>query len=191
MPQSPRELETVRDRLYPLLLPPRRVESLGGGQMVARLLAEDLAVVYVEDLGPNEIRYITWGELEAWGIGPGGLHQIALWNLEAKTRPLFPIVLNPPDRNDPMLIWNVEDGYDAARLLLHRWLAEAASRVDGRLLLAVPDRHWLAATGDRNPQKREAFHQLARERYQRSVFPVSPRVYVWTGDRLDVDRMEP
>ncbi|BDG62449.1 DUF1444 family protein [Caldinitratiruptor microaerophilus] len=190
MAQSLLSLEAIRDRLFPMLLPPKRVESLGEGHMVARLLAEDLAVVYVEDVGPNEIRYVTWEELQAWGIGPDGLHQIALWNLDEKSRPLFPIVMNPPGKRDPMFIWNVQDGYDAARILLHRWLAEAASQVDGRLLLAVPDRHWLAATGDRDPQKRAAFHRLTRERFQTTIFPVSPHVYVWTGHRLVVDRLE-
>lgn len=186
---QPRRLlsfEAVRDRLYPMLLPPRRVEAMGEGQMVARLLAEGLAVVYVEDTGPNEIRYVTWGDLQMWEVSMHGLHQVALWNLQEKSRHLFPIVMDPPDRRDPMFIWNVQDGYDAARLLLHDWLAEAARAVDGDLILAVPDRHWLVATGHRNPQKREAVRRLTEQRYHTSVFPVSPHLYIWRGDRLEV-----
>ncbi|MFO7173658.1 MAG: DUF1444 family protein [Bacillota bacterium] len=178
--------EAVRDKLFPMLLPPRRVESLGQGQMVARLLAEGLAVAYVEDMGPNEIRYVTWGDLQLWGIGPDGLHQVALWNLQEQSRPLFPVVMNPPDRKDPMFIWMVGDGYDASRLLLHDWLAEVAAQVAGDLVLAVPERHWLVATGSANPTKLAAIRRLTREKHDASVFPISPHLYVWRGDRLEV-----
>lgn len=178
--------EQVRDRLFPMLLPPRRVEQMGEGQMVARRLAEGLAVAYVEDTGPNAVRYITWADLQIWGLGKDGLHQVALWNLEQQSRPLFPVVMNPPGRQDPMFIWNVQDGYDASRILLHQWLAEAAGQVAGDLLLAVPERHWLVATGGANPQKRAALRRLTEDRYHRAVFPISPHVYVWQGDRLTV-----
>lgn len=182
------DLETVHDRLFPMLLPVRRVETMGEGQLVARLLAEGLAVAYVEDLGPNEIRYITWSDLQHWGIGEGGLHQIALWNLEEKSAPVFPVVLNPPKRQDPMYVWCVQDGYDAPRLLLHRWLAKVRPELDGDPLFAVPDRHWLAVTGDRHRSKRESMRSLTEQRYHRSPFPVSPYLYVWRGDRLELDR---
>lgn len=185
------DLEAVRERLFPMLLPPRRVENLGEGQMVARLLATDLAVVYVEDTGPNQVRYITWSDLQHWGIGEAGLHQIALWNLERISEPVFPIVMNPPDRRDPMYVWSVQDGYDAARLLLHRWLAEVAPELDGQPLIAVPDRHWLAVTGAGDARKRAAVARLTRERYQRAAFPVSPLVYLWQGDRLEPLRVDP
>lgn len=178
--------EAVRDRLFPMLLPPRRVDQIGEGQMVARLLAEGLAVAYVEDTGPNQVRYVTWGDLQMWEMGPGGLHQVALWNLEHRSRALFPVVMDPPGRRDPMLIWNVQDGYDASRILLHRWLAEAAAQVRGELLLAVPDRHWLVATGGADPQKRAAVRRLTEQRYHGSVFPVSPLLYVWRGGKLEV-----
>lgn len=179
-------LEAVRDRLFPMLLPPRRVELMGEGHMVARQLAEDLAVVYVEDTGPNEIRYITWADLQHWGTGLNGLHQIALWNLEQKSQGVFPVRFNPPDRADPMFIWNVQDGYDAARLLLHHWLAEAAAQVNGDVLVAVPERHWLAVTGDSDPRKRAAIRRLAEDRYHKATFPVSPHLYVWRGEQLEI-----
>lgn len=178
--------EAVRDRLYPMLLPPRRVESLGEGHMVARLLAEGLAVVYVEDTGPNEVRYITWADLQAWGLSPDGLHQVALWNLQSLSEPLFPVQMSPPEKRDPMFIWMVGDGYDASRLLLHDWLAEAAAQVAGNLVLAVPERHWLVATGDGNAEKLAAVRRLTRQRHDSSVFPISPHLYIWRGDRLEV-----
>lgn len=179
-------LEAVRDRLYPMVLPPRRAELMGEGRMVARHLAEELAVAYVEDTGPNEIRYITWSDLQAWGLGVAGLHQIALWNLEQKSRPLFPVVMDPPGRRDPMFIWNVQDGYDAARILLHHWIAEVAGLVRGNLLLAVPERHWLVATGDATADKREALRRLTDERFHRATFSVSPLLYVWKDGSLEV-----
>lgn len=178
--------ERVRDRLYPMLLPPKRVEQAGEGQMVARQLAEGLAVVYVEDTGPNEVRYVTWADLQMWEMGMDGLHQVALWNLQERSRPLFPVVMNPPGKKDPMLIWNVQDGYDASRLLLHHWLAEAAAMVAGDLLLAVPERHWLVATGSSSAQKRAALRDLTEQRYHAAVFPISPLLYVWRGGRLAV-----
>ncbi len=180
------EFAAVRERLFPMLLPPKRVEQMGEGQVVARQLAEGLAVVYVEDTGPNEIRYVTWGDLQSWDLSPTGVHQVALWNLEARSKALTPTVIDPPGRHDPMLVWNVQDGYDASRLLLHRWVAEAAEQVRGDLILAVPDRHWLVATGDTDPQKRAAIRRLTDQRYHSSVFPVSPLVYIWQGEQLEV-----
>lgn len=157
---------------------------MGEGQMVARALAEELAVAYAEDTGPNSLRYVSWADLQHWEISPDGLHQVCLWNLEEISRALFPVVFNPPDRRDPMFIWNVRDGYDASRILLHHWLAEAAGQAAGDLVLGVPDRHWLVATGSADGEKLRGIRRRVQDRYHRAEFPISPLLYVMLDGRL-------
>jgi uncharacterized protein YtpQ (UPF0354 family) len=178
--QPGREFADVRARLYPLLMSPAAVQEKGGGQMVAALLAEGLCAVYVEDLDRYRVRYITNDDLKHWGVSQTALHSTSVRNLEEATRTLQFARLDNPERPNPMFVWNRQD----ARLLLYSYMKDFSATVSGQMLVAVPDRHWLVAIGDRDAALVDRVQRLVRQRHRQEEFPVSPHLYRWEEGKL-------
>lgn len=180
-----KEFAQVRDRLYPMLMSPAQVQEKGGGQMVAVELAEGLFVVYVQDMDRHRVRYVTFQDLREWGVSQTVLHITCVKNLEKLSASSRFTKLDQPDKPNPMFVWNQQDGYDAARLLLHPHMRQFAGEVSGPLIFAVPDRHWLVAVGGDDPQLVDFVARKARERYEGAHFPVSPYLYVWVDGAIE------
>lgn len=178
------EFAHMRDRLYPMLMSAAQVQEKGAGQMVAGELIEGLFTVYVHDLDRYRVRYVTYEDLRDWGVSHTVLHLTCIQNLQKLTAPLRFTKLDNPKRSNPMFIWNQNDGYDAARLLLPKYLDEFAAGVSGNLIIGVPDRHWLVAAGDDDPRLIEFVASKVKERHGDAAFPVSPDLYMWADGSL-------
>ncbi|HYG59031.1 MAG TPA: DUF1444 family protein [Symbiobacteriaceae bacterium] len=185
MKLSEKEFAEIRERLYPLLMDPAQIQEKGQGAMLNGAIAEGLHVIYgVEERG-DKIRYVEYQELRDWGVSHTTVHVTAVRNLERLTLGKRVNKLAAPDGSRPMFIWHLEDGYDAARILLPDWLGDFAGAVEGRLLVGVPHRNWLVAFGDGDPDMVDVIRRRVATEYKTADFPVSPHLYWWTGERLE------
>lgn len=179
-----KEFAEIRERLYPMMMTPAQIQEKGQGQMLNGQIAEGLFVIYgIEEPG-NKIRYVSFQDLRDWGVSHSTVHVTALKNLDRLTAGKRVSKLDAPQGGRPMLIWNLQDGYDAARILLPKWLDDFAEVVPGNLVVGVPHRNWLVAVGDEDEDLVKLVGQRVQVEYQGGGFPVSPYLYEWDGMTL-------
>lgn len=178
------EFAELRERLYPMLMDPVQIQSKGEGQMLNGPLTEGLIVIYAIEEPNEKVRYVTYQDLRDWGVSHTTVHVTAVKNLDRLTEGKRVTKLDRPEGGRPMLIWNLQDGYDAARLLLPERLNEFAEAVPGRLVLGVPHRNWLVAIGDQDPELVALVQAKVQHEHRNADFPVSPYLYTWDGEQL-------
>ena len=178
------EFATVRERLFPMMMDPVQIQEKGQGQMLSGQVADGLFAIYgIEEPG-DKVRYVIHQDLRDWGVSHTTVHVTAVKNLERMTRGKRVTKLDSPDGGRPMFIWSLQDGYDAARILLPKWLDDFAEAVPGNLVIGVPHRNWLVALGDEDPTLLQAVQRRVTAEHREAGFPVSPYLYTWDGMSL-------
>lgn len=185
-----KEFADLRERLYPMLMDPVQMQEKGQGEILNGPIAEGLFVIYGIEEPDDKIRYLQFQDLRDWGVSHTTVHVTAIRNLERRTEGLRITKLDTPRGDRPMYIWHVEDGYDAARILLPKWLEELAEGVQGRLVLGVPHRNWFVALGDDDQELVQVIANKVRAEHHSADFPVSPHLYTWTGGGLERYKMQ-
>ncbi|MDW8147882.1 MAG: DUF5688 family protein [Roseiflexaceae bacterium] len=147
-----RDFASLRDRIFPMLKPIDLVAFVRERNLpmiVYRPFLADLIITYVVD-EPQSVAYINEHHLKQWGVSEREIHKLALRNLRRRTdeRARYLMIGEGEQR---LFIFNSNDGYDATRLLLTDILADWAKRVCGQLVIGVPNRDFLIALGDANP----------------------------------------
>lgn len=178
------EFAELRERLYPMLMDAVQIQEKGEGQMLNGPLTEGLIVIYAIEEPNDKVRYVTYQDLRDWGISHTTVHVTAVKNLDRLTDGKRVTKLDRPEGGRPMLIWNLQDGYDAARILLPERLNEFAEAVPGRLVIGVPHRNWLVAVGDEDPELVTLVQKKVQQEHRGAAFPVSPYLYTWDGEQL-------
>jgi uncharacterized protein YtpQ (UPF0354 family) len=128
-------LVEVRERKLPMLA----YREFLGGLMIAYVIDEDRSVAYINE-----------EHLDRWGVSAQDLHEQALVNLRRKTEQVKYTTVGAGEQR--LFIFNSGDGYDAARLLLSEVLDEWARQMPGHLVIGVPNRDFLVAFSDANPE---------------------------------------
>jgi len=185
MKLSEKEFAEIRERLYPMLMDPAQIQEKGQGGMLNGILTEGLFVIYVIEEPNDKVRYVSYQDLRDWGVSHTTVHVTAVRNLEARTEGQRVTKLDTPEGGRPMYIWHVQDGFDAARILLPTWLAQFAGAVAGNLVIGVPHRNWFVAIGDDDHDLLETVRRRVEAEHHSAEFPVSPFLYVWTGQGLE------
>jgi uncharacterized protein YtpQ (UPF0354 family) len=177
-------------RVYPMLKPldmlvevrERKLPMLAYREFLA-----DLMIAYVID-EERSVAYINEDHLERWNISVQDLHERALENLRRRTDAgvRYTTVGEGEQR---LFIFNSGDGYDATRLLLAEVLASWARELPGNLVVGIPNRDFLIAFSDANPEiLRGVAHQVQADAAQREyglteqLFTLADGVlkeYVW------------
>jgi uncharacterized protein YtpQ (UPF0354 family) len=178
------EFAEIRERLYPMMMDPVQIQAKGQGQMLNGAIAEGLFVIYAIEEPNEKVRYVSYQDLRDWGVSHTTVHVTAVRNLERITRGKRVTKLDTLQGGRPMFIWNLQDGYDAARILLPEWLNDFAAAVPGRLVIGVPHRNWLVAVGDEDEGLVRMVQRRVQLEHREAGFPVSPYLYTWDGTSL-------
>ena len=150
--RSATDFAELADRIYPMLKPiallaevsERRLPMLAYREFLAELI-----ITYVIDEG-RSVAFVTEEHLERWGISAQDLHEQALANLRERTlQQVDYATLGEGEQR--LFIFNSNDGYDATRLLLADVLAEWAGQLPGNIVIGIPNRDFLIAFSDANP----------------------------------------
>jgi uncharacterized protein YtpQ (UPF0354 family) len=188
--RTPSEYDDLADRIYPMLKPldllvavrERKLPMLAYREFLA-----DLLVAYVID-EERSFAYINEEHLDRWSVSVQDLHERSIANLRRRT--LDQVDYTTVGEGDQRLfIFNSGDGYDATRLLLADVLAGWARQMPGSLVIGIPNRDFLIAFSDANPEiLRAVARQVQADAVQREygltdqLFTLSGGVvteYVW------------
>ncbi len=161
-------LVLVRERTLPML--------------VYRDFLAGLMIAYVID-EPQSLAYINEDQLERWGLASHELHERALANLRRRTDDDAPYTtVGAGDQR--LFIYSANDGYDAARLLLTETMAEWSRQVRGRLVIGIPNRDFLIAVGDGNPDILRAVAAQIQVDSQQRESGLTDQLFTFSGGQI-------
>ena len=150
----------LADRIFPMLKPIAllaTVRERSLPMLAYREFLADLIVTYVID-EQRSVAFINEDHLDRWGMGLHDLHEHAIENLRQRTLEQVDYV-TAGEGEQRIFIFNSGDGYDATRLLLTNVLAGWARELPGQLVIGIPNRDFLIAFSDTNPEILQAIAQ--------------------------------
>lgn len=175
-----------RAKIMPQVVPPSLIEFC---QQERQELASldyvgDLSIAFVVD-EPERYSYLHRSAAQRWGVGETELLSAAVKNLEALDQEGAPYhVIGREDR--VTLVWETFDGYDASRILLTRQLIEAAVKVPGNPVIAIPHRDYMIMFGDSDPAFVEEMADRIREDFEAHSYPITPTLFTLKNGHLAV-----
>ncbi len=176
----PLPLSVAKPRIMPRIQPVSIFEHLDREQVAHIPFVNDTVIVFVIDM-PQMTVSITVEQLVKWGLTSEDLDVIARENL-AQYSPQLEIQFVESAEGGRAAIVAVQDGYDAARLLLDSLHERLAPELQGDFYVATPARDmFLALTV--NP---ESFVDRLAKRvqidYKRLPYPITSDLFVVTRD---------
>jgi hypothetical protein len=173
----PSSLEEARNRLLPQIMSPaiaagtNNVRIAFAGGLFAGIVADD-ARAYM---------YLMGGTLEKWGVSKEEIFEIALKNLDSRSRDLK---LQEFKRGDTTFIAvSAGDGYDAARVMLPGLRKVLGARLGFPFSFGVPNRDflicWSALGGEAS---RQFVHERLKDDFEHQPHPLSPSVFQMAAD---------
>lgn len=136
----------------------------GADPIVYRLFLADLIITYAI-LDRGRLSYITELQLDRWEVSEYTLHSQAIANLQARSQQLNYHVAGSDD--ETIIIFNHDDGLDAARLLLPGLLEEVTRTLPGNAVIGIPNRDFMVILSDSDPDRVSAVAlQIAQDMRQ-------------------------
>ncbi len=154
--------------------PQRSIPSGPKPEILTEPFNSELAIVYAEDR-PQSLRYLMTGD----DVGDRAqLRQLALGNLH---RMLAKIEMR--EGADHVLLIEAGGNYEASLLLADGIWSSDQIKVDGDIVVAVPDRSALLITGSHN---REGIARLRKIAAERAVGPyaLTPSLFVYRDGKF-------
>jgi uncharacterized protein YtpQ (UPF0354 family) len=180
--RSTSDFATLADRIYPMLKPlamlievrERKLPMLAYREFLA-----DLMVTYVID-EERSVAYINEDHLERWEMSVQDIHERAIENLRQRTGDDIRYT-TVGEGEQRLFIFNSGDGYDATRLLLSNVLTEWASAVPGHLVIGIPNRDFLIAFSDSNPEILRAVAAQVQADAARREYGLTEQLFTLAG----------
>jgi uncharacterized protein YtpQ (UPF0354 family) len=173
----------LADRIYPMLKPLAllaEVSERGLPMLAYREFLSDLIIAYVID-EERSVSYINENHLERWEVAVVDLHERAIENLRRRTADTVRYT-TVGEGEQQLFIFNSGDGYDASRLLLSDVLAEWARQMPGRLVIGVPNRDFMIAFSDANPEILRAVAAQVQADAVRREYALTDQLFTLAGD---------
>lgn len=151
--RSANDYAALADQILPMLKPLEMLVEVRERRLPMLAYREflgDLMIAYVID-EERSVAYINEEHLERWGVSVQDLHERAIENLRRRTEQRVKYT-TVGEGDQQLFIYNSGDGYDAARLLLADVLAGWARALPGNLVIGIPNRDFLIAFSDANPE---------------------------------------
>jgi hypothetical protein len=155
----------------------RRKLAAAHRQALARPVAGDLWAFVVVDL-PHSTRLLTDQDLAALGLTEDAAWTLALRQTEAALKPLAEAEHDVLRRHIGYVAG--DSYYEAARFVDHAAWKPVADRMDGHLLITVPDSGMIFFGDDRQRGMVADLHDIAAREMAKSVRPLSQTVFAWT-----------
>jgi hypothetical protein len=146
-------------------------------QALARPVAGDLWAFVVVDL-PHSTRLLTAQDLPALALDEDAAFSLALRQTEATLKPLDQAEHDVLRRHIGYVAGDAY--YEAARFVDHAAWKPVADRMNGHLLITVPDSGMIFFGDDRERGMVANLHDIATHEIAKSVRPLTPTVFAWT-----------
>lgn len=179
--QTEPALADVRERIMPMLYPldlwKQQIPNSVGMPWVGGLV-----VLYVVDES-HAYWYIREDLLEAWGVGPDDLHEIALANLNRyfDEAPMEFTVAGEED-GPRLLIPARPDAYNTSRLLSEPFHEKLRGVLGGEFAVGTPSRDFFVAVSLDSSETVEHVRKKVEDDFQQMDHPLSDRLLLVTHD---------
>ena len=178
--QMPMPFSITKSRIMPRIQPKSIFEQLDSEQVAYMPFVNDTVILYVIDM-PRMTVSITLEQMIRWGIDIDETDRLARENLAAY-QPNLKLQIVEGDNGGRAAIFNMQDGYDAARLLLCSLWAKLAPEFKGNFYVAAPARDMFMAIScgpDNFVQQLQSRIELD---YKRLPYPISSDLFLVTQD---------
>lgn len=139
---------------------------------------EDLIIIYAEDKG-NRFNYFNNNEFEKLNIKKDTLLDFARSNLNN----IIPKIEKVGKNGEYGLIAGGD--YEANLILLNTLWTKDNFKVDGDIIVAIPNRDLVFIIGSNNKQSIEKLKKSIPEYYNTGNHPISDSFYRWTGTKFE------
>jgi len=180
MASAPMPLSIARGRIMPRIQPNTLFEHLDREQVAHTPWVNDTSIVYVIDL-PQMTVSITLEQVIQWGLDICEIEEQARRNITSYVRSVEVKMVESAE-GGRVAILSLQDGYDAARLLMDSLYEKLAPRLRGDFYVAAPARDIFLAISA-GPEDFLARVQARVDRdYQRLPYPITNDLFVVTRD---------
>jgi len=178
--QIPLPLSMAQARIMPRIQPLSIFEKLDQEQVAYQPFVNETAILYVIDM-PRMTVSITIEQMLRWGITVDDLDTIARENL-AKYQPNLQVQIVDDQNGGRAAIFNMQDGYDAARLLLSSLWRRLAPEFKGNFYVAAPARDSFVAISCGPDSFVKKLQKRVERNYKRMPYPISSDLFLVTQD---------
>ena len=170
----------AKSRIMPRIQPNSIFEQLEREQVAYLPFVNDTSILYVIDM-PRMTVSITIEQMLSWGITIDDVDTVARENL-AKYQPELKLQIIEARDGGRAAIFNMQDGYDAARLLLDTLYTRLAPEFKGNFYVAAPARDmFMAISCGPGTFVEKLQHRVATD-YKRLPYPISSDLFLVTQD---------
>ena len=158
--------------------------SLARGRIMPRIQpwVNNTSIVYVIDL-PRMTVSITLEQVIRWGLDIDEVEQQARSNL-SRYAPSVEVKVVESAEGGRVAILSVQDGYDAARLLMDSLHVRLAPRLNGDFYVAAPARDIFLAISQGPDDFLERVQSRVDRDYERLPYPITKDLFVVTQDGI-------
>ncbi len=178
--QMPMPFSITKSRIMPRIQPASIFEQLDAEQVAYSPFVNDTVILYVIDM-PKMTVSITVEQMIRWGIDIDEIDRIARENL-AVYQPKLKLQIVEGDDGGRAAIFNMQDGYDAARLLLDSLWTKLAPEFKGNFYVAAPARDMFLAISCGPDSFVEKLQGRIDLDYKRLPYPISSDLFLVTQD---------
>jgi len=178
--QLPMPLSIAKSRIMPRIQPLSIFEQLDSQQVAFQPFVNETIILYVIDM-PRMTVSITLEQMIRWGIDIDELDHIARQNL-ARYQPNLKLQIVEGQGGGRAAIFNMQDGYDAARLLLDSLWVKLAPEFKGNFYVAAPARDMFMAISCGPDSFVEKLQTRIKMDYRRLPYPISKDLFLVTQD---------
>ncbi|MCK4872940.1 MAG: DUF1444 family protein [Phycisphaerales bacterium] len=179
---APLPLDMARDRIMPRIQPVSIFDHLNE-EMVAYIpFVNDTVVTFVIDL-PQMTVSISTEQMLRWGLDADDLDELARANL-ARYAPNLSLRVISSDEGGRAALFDGQDGYDAARLLLGALYGTLAPELGGDFLVATPCRDVLVAFTCKPNEFVDRLRHRVDSDYRKLPYPITNRIFYVTRDGI-------
>jgi uncharacterized protein YtpQ (UPF0354 family) len=173
-------LDLAKPRIMPRIQPESIFEHLGRDLVAHVPYVNGTVIVFVTDL-PQMTVSITTEQIVRWGVSAEELDEIARENLD-RYAPEMQMQLVESREGGRAVIVAEQDGYDAARLLLHDLFLSLAPKLGGDFYVATPARDMFIAMSLAPDEFVKRLHDRVEHDYERLPYPICPSLFYVTRD---------
>lgn len=174
--------DLAKPRIMPRIQPVSIFEHLDRENVAHTEFVNGTVIVYVIDM-PHLTVSITTEQMIKWGLQVDDLDTIARENL-SKYAPDLQIQLVESFEGGKAAIVAKQDGYDAARLLLHTLYDRLAPELNGDFYVALPARDMFIAVSFQPDAFVHRILERVRTDYRRMPYPICDNFFVVTQDGI-------
>jgi uncharacterized protein YtpQ (UPF0354 family) len=173
-------LSVAKPRIMPRIQPESIFRHLDREQVAHLPFVNGTVIVFVIDM-PQMTVSITVEQLIKWGLQADDLDMIARENL-ARYSPQIELQIVDSAEGGRAAILSLQDGYDAARLLLDSLYDRLAPELHGDFYVATPARDmFLAMSCNPEPFVERILKRIEHD-YRRLPYPITKNLFVVTRD---------